>query len=175
MLKIIALIILVVIAGLLIYATTRPNSFRIQRSIRIKALPETIFPLINDFHQWEAWSPWEKLDPALKRTYSGADSGNGAEYAWRGDKNVGEGRMEIVKSSPYSKLVLKLDFSKPFEAHNNVEFTLDTQGDTTTVTQAMYGPRPFTSKLMEIFFNMDKMVGDKYEEGLATLKSIAEK
>jgi uncharacterized protein YndB with AHSA1/START domain len=175
MFKIIAIVIVVLIAALLIYAATKPDTFRIERSISIKAPPEKIFPLISDFHQWKAWSPWEKIDPASKRSYSGTDSGKGAVYGWQGNKDVGQGRMEIIESMPSSKVVLKLDFIKPFEAHNTVEFTLVTQGDSTTVTQAMYGPSPFISKLMGLCFNMDKMVGEKYEEGLASLKGIAEK
>lgn len=175
MLKTIVIIPVVLIAAVLIFAATKPDSFRIERAVIIKAPPEKIFALINDFHQWEAWSPWEKIDPALKRTYSGAPSGVGAVYEWDGNKDIGQGRMEIIESLPPSKVILKLDFVKPFEAHNNVEFTLTPQGDSTTVTQAMYGPSPYISKLMTLFFSMDKMVGEKYEEGLANLKAIAEK
>ncbi len=175
MLKTIVLVIVVLIGAVLIFAGTKPDRFRIERSISIKAPPERIFSLINDFHQWEAWSPWEKIDPALQRTYGGAARGQGAVYEWRGNKDVGHGRMEIIESVPPSKVALKLDFIKPFEAHNTVEFTLATQGDTTTVTQAMYGPSPYMSKLMGLFFSMEQMVGQKYEEGLANLKTIAEK
>jgi uncharacterized protein YndB with AHSA1/START domain len=175
MIKTIAIVVVVLLASLLIYAAMRPDSFRIERATSIKAPPEKIFPLINDFHQWERWSPWEKIDPALKRTYGGTASGKGAVYAWDGNKDVGHGRMEIVQSLPPSKVALKLNFIKPFEAQNTVEFTLATQGDSTTVTQAMYGPSPYISKLMGIFFSMEKMVGQKYEEGLANLKAIAEK
>lgn len=175
MLKLLAMMFAVVIIGVLGYAATRPDTFRVERSITIKAAPEKIFALLNDFHQWEAWSPWEKIDPALKRTYSGAASGQGAVYEWSGNKEVGQGRMEITESTPASKLVLKLDFITPFEAHNTVEFLLATQGDTTNVTQAMFGTSPFIAKLMGLFFSMDKMVGDKYEEGLATLKALVEK
>lgn len=175
MLKTIVIIIVVLIAAVLIFAATKPDSFRIERAVTIKAPPEKIFALINDFHQWEAWSPWEKIDPALKRTYSGAASGVGAVYEWDGNKDIGQGRMEIIESLPPSMAVLKLDFVKPFEAHNNVEFTLTPQADSTLVTQAMYGPSPYISKLMTLFFSMDKMVGEKYEEGLANLKASAEK
>lgn len=175
MLKTILLTILAIVAAALIYAATKPDNFRIERSATIKAPPERIYPLIADFHQWEAWSPWEKIDPALKRTYSGAPGGVGAIYEWNGNKDVGQGRMEIVDTSPPSKVVLKLDFMKPFEAHNNVSFTLTRQQDESTqVTQAMYGPSPYISKVMSLFFSMDKMVGEKYEEGLANLKAQAE-
>lgn len=175
MIKIVAILFAILIGAVLIYAATRPDSFRIERSAIIKAAPEKVFPLINDFHQWEAWSPWEKIDPALKRTYEGAASGKGAAYTWSGNKDVGTGRMEIVESMPASKIVLKLDFTAPFAANNWVEFILERQGETTRVTQAMYGPSPFISKLMGLFFSIDKMVGDKYEQGLASLKAIAEK
>ena len=175
MIKTIAMVLALLIAALLMYAATKPDSFRIERSTTIKAPPEKIFALINDFHQWEAWSPWEKIDPALKRTYSGAANGVGAVYEWSGNKDIGQGRMEIVESVPSAKVMLKLDFVTPFEAHNKVDFTLAQQGDVTKVTQAMYGPSPYISKLMTIFFSMEKMVGKKYEEGLANLKAIAEK
>lgn len=175
MLKIIVIAILLLVAGLLIYAATKPDAFRIERSTTIKAPPVKVFALINDFHQWEAWSPWEKIDPAIKRTYRGPGSGAGAVYEWAGIKDIGQGRMEIVESTAASKISLKLDFVMPFEAHNFVDFTLTPQGDSTKVTQAMYGPSPYISKLMTIFFSMEKMVGSKYEEGLANLKSLAEK
>ena len=175
MLKIIVIAILLLVAGLLIYAATNPDAFRIERSTTIKAPPEKVFALINDFHQWEAWSPWEKIDPAIKRTYRGPGSGAGAVYEWAGNKDIGQGRMEIVESTAASKISLKLDFVTPFEAHNFVDFTLTSQGDSTKVTQAMYGPSPYISKLMTIFFSMEKMVGSKYEEGLSNLKSLAEK
>ena len=175
MIKTIATVLALLIAAILIYAATKPDSFRIARSTTIKAPSEKVFALINDYKQWEAWSPWEKIDPALKRTYSGAASGVGAIYEWSGNKDIGQGRMEIVESTPSTKVSLKLDFITPFEAHNMVDFTLAQQGDTTTITQAMYGPSPYLSKLMTIFFSMEKMVGGKYEEGLANIKAIAEK
>jgi uncharacterized protein YndB with AHSA1/START domain len=175
MLKTIAIAILILLAAVLIYAATKPGSFRIERSARIQAPPEKVFALINDFHQWEAWSPWEKIDPALKRTYGGAASGKGAVYEWNGNKEIGQGRMEITESTPASKIALKLDFMRPFEGHNMVEFTLVGEGGSTAVTQAMYGPSPYISKLMGLFFSLDKMVGEKYEEGLGNLKRIAEK
>lgn len=172
-LTLIVLILLVIIA--LILAALKPNRFRIERSTSINAPPEKIFPLINNFHAWEAWSPWEKIDLNCKRSYSGAESGIGTIYGWSGNKDIGQRRMEIVESTQYSKILLKLDFIKPFEAHNMVEFLLQPQGDSTTVTQAMYGASSFISKLMGMCFNMDKMLGDKYVEGLATIKAITEK
>ncbi len=175
MLKTIAIVIAVLVAAVLVYAAMQPDTFHVERSIVIKAPPEKIFPNINGFHQWEAWSPWEKIDPAIKRTYSGAESGKGAAYGWQGNKDVGTGRMEIVESTPSSNVLIKIDFMEPFEGHDMVQFTLAPQGDGTKVTQAMYGPNPFLAKLMGLFFSMDKMVGQKYEEGLASLKAIAER
>ena len=175
MLKTIAIVIAVLVAAVLVYTAMQPDTFHVERSIVIKAPPEKIFPNINGFHQWEAWSPWEKIDPAIKRTYSGAESGKGAAYGWQGNKDVGTGRMEIVESTPSSNVLIKIDFMEPFEGHDMVQFTLAPQGDGTKVTQAMYGPNPFLAKLMGLFFSMDKMVGQKYEEGLASLKAIAER
>src|SRR6185436_2103943 len=147
MFKKIAISVVVLIAALLAYAATRPDTFRVERSASIKAPPEKIFPLINDFHKWDAWSPWEKMDPAMKRTHSGAASGKGAVYEWEGNDKVGKGRMEIAESSPPSKVAIKLDFLKPFEAHNTAEFTLEGKGDSTNVKWAMYGPSPYITKL----------------------------
>ena len=175
MLKFIALALLAAILALLGFAATRPDTFRIERSTTIRATPEKVFALVNDFRQWEAWSPWEKIDPKIQRTYSGAPSGVGAVYEWQGNRDIGQGRMEITEATAPSKLVLKLHFITPFESRNTVEFVLVAQGDSTRVTQAMFGPSVFLSKLMGLVFNMDKMVGDKYEEGLAALKALAEK
>jgi hypothetical protein len=170
----IALIIIIFIAVILVYAATRPDTFRIERSITINASADKIFPHINDFYQWEAWSPWEKIDPKIQRSYRGADSGKGAIYEWQGNKDIGKGRMEIIQSTPPANLVIAIHFIQPFAAQNTVEFILESQNNTTIVTQAMYGSNAFISKLMGLFFNMDKMVGKKYEEGLASLKVIAE-
>src|SRR5262249_33220276 len=111
-------VVVVVIAGVLIYAATRPASFRVQRSASIKAPPDKIFAMINDLKAWAGWSPYEKKDPAMQRTFGAITAGKGATYAWRGDGNVGEGRMEIVETAPPNKILIKLDFLKPFEAHN---------------------------------------------------------
>ena len=169
------LIVVILISVILACAATQPDTFRIERSININASPERIFPHINDFHQWEAWSPWEKIDTEIQRNYRGTESGKGAIYEWQGNKDIGQGRMEIIQSIPPANLVIALHFMEPFEAQNTVEFILQNRDNTTTVTQAMYGPSPFISKLMGLFFNMDKMVGEKYEEGLASLKAIVEK
>jgi len=174
MLKTIAIAVVVILGGFLIYAATRPDTFRVERTATIKAPPERIFPLINDFQRWGAWSPFEKKDPAMKRTLSGAPSGSGAVYEWDGNKEIGQGRMEIVESVPPSRVTLKLDFTRPFKAHNIVDFTLEPRGDSTQVTWAIHGPSPFTSKVMGVVFNMDKMIGKDFEAGLAALKTVSE-
>jgi uncharacterized protein YndB with AHSA1/START domain len=168
-------LLVVLIAAILIYAATKPDTFTVQRQTSIKAPPEKIFALINDLRGWGAWSPYEKKDPAMKRTYGGAASGKGAVYAWEGNKNVGKGRMEITDTSPPSKIVIKLDFISPFEGHNIAEFTMQPRGDATTVTWAMYGPSPYMAKLMGTFMNMDRMIGTDFEVGLANMKAIAER
>lgn len=175
MLKKIALVIVALIAVVLIYAATRPDSFSVQRTATIKAPPEKVFALINDFHNWPAWSPWEKLDPAMKRTHTGANAGQGAVYAWLGNSDVGEGRMEIVESVPSSRVGIKLDFITPFESKNTTLFTLQSQGDSTQVTWLMQGPAPYVTKLMTVFVSMDKMIGKDFEAGLANMKAAAEK
>ena len=172
---IIAVILAVAIAAVLVLAATKPNKLRVQRAISIKAPPERIFSLISDFHQWLSWSPYEQKDPAMKRTYGGAERGKGAVYAWEGDKNVGSGRMEILEASPPQKVVIKLDFFTPFEGHNTAEFTMLPQGDGTHVTWVMYGPANFMSRLIQVFMNLDNMIGKDFEAGLANLKTITEK
>jgi hypothetical protein len=175
MIKLVLIGLAVAAAGFLIAAAMRPATFRVERSAGITAPPEKIFAFINDFRQWTAWSPWEGIDPALKRTYSGAASGKGAVYAWEGNSKVGSGRMEVLESLPASKITIKLDFFKPFEGHNTAEFTLDRKGDVTMLAWAMFGPSPYMSKVMGLLINMDRMIGGQFETGLAKLKSIAEK
>jgi uncharacterized protein YndB with AHSA1/START domain len=143
--------------------------------MRINAPPEKIFALINDLHRWGSWSPYEKKDPTMKRTHSGAANGKGAVYEWEGNRDIGTGRMEITDTSPPSRVSIKLDFIKPFEAHNNVEFTLEPNGHSTNVTWALHGPASYTSKVMSVVFNMDRMVGKDFEAGLAGLKAVAER
>jgi len=164
----------VAVVALLAYAATRPDTFRVARSITIKAPPEKIFGFIDDFHRWGAWSPYEKMDPAMTRTFEGAQSGKGAAYAWAG-KKVGEGRMEILETTPSSKIVIKLDFTKPMTAHNTAIFTLQPQGEMTEVTWAMEGASPYMAKIMGLVFSMDAMVGKDFETGLSNLKAEAEK
>ena len=173
--KIIVGLVVLAIAGLLIYAAFRPGVFRLQRSTLIKAPPERIFPLINDFKNWTAWSPWEKKDPASKRTYGGSEAGRGASYAWTGNRDVGEGRMEILDSTPSWRIAILLEFVKPFAARNNVEFVLKPEGDMTTVVWTMEGPQPYLAKLMGVFVSMDAMVGKDFEAGLTAMKAAAER
>lgn len=169
------LILAVIVAAILGYAATRPDSFRVERTITINAPAEKIFALINDFREWRAWSPWEDKDPALKRDYSGAVSGVGSLYRWEGNNQVGKGTMEILEAPAPAKVVIKLDFEKPFEGHNTAEFTLSSLGGATTVTWAMFGASPFMMKVMGIFMNMDTMVGRDFETGLARMKTAAER
>lgn len=175
MFKTIALIVVAAIAALLIFAATRPDTFRVERTARINAPAEKIFPLIDDFHRWGTWSPYEKLDPDMQRSFGGSASGKGATYAWESKGKAGAGRMEITESTPSSKIAINLDFTRPMEGHNVAEFTLQPQGDATQVTWSMHGPSPFVAKLMGIFFNMDQMIGKDFETGLANLKTATEK
>jgi hypothetical protein len=184
---IIAVVLAIAIAVVLILATGKPHTFRVERATVIQAPPEKIFSLIDDFHQWRAWSPWEDRDPALKRTYEGAEHGKGAVYAWDGNRNVGAGRMEILNAtspsatSP-SAIVIKLDFIKPFEGHNTAEFTMLPRGGATdagtnigtNITWAMHGPAPLMHRVMQVFMNLDRMIGKDFEAGLANLKKAAE-
>jgi len=145
-----------------------------QRSTRVNAPADQIFPHINDLRRWVAWSPFEKLDPAMNKTYSGSSSGPGAIYEWEGNKKAGKGRMEITRVTEPSEVVIKLDFIKPFEGHNVTTFTMTPAAGGTDVTWAMSGPTSFTGKIMHVFVNMDRMIGKDFEAGLASLKSVAE-
>jgi hypothetical protein len=175
MLKIVIIVVVLALVGVLVAAATRPDEFSVQRSVSIRAPAEKIYPMIDDFRQWPAWSPWEHLDPTMKRTLSGASSGPGAVYAWDGSGKVGAGRMEIKEASAPSKIGIQLDFIRPFEGHNVTDFTLVPRGDATEVTWLMHGPSPFVSKVMGLFVNMDTMIGKDFEAGLANLKATAEK
>ena len=175
MIRKIALVIGVVIVAVLLYAATRPCTLHVARSASINAAPERIVPLINDFHQWSGWSPYEKLDPAMKRTYSGSPAGQGAVYEWVGNNQVGSGRMEITGTSQPSSVTIKLDFTAPLEGHDVAQFTLAPQGGSTRVTWTMDGTTPYIGKLIGMFMNMDTMIGGAFDEGLANLKRIAEK
>jgi len=173
-LKVIAVVLVILISGVLTVAGTKPDVFSVARSVTIQAPPERVFALINDFHLWTNWSPWEKLDPAMKRSYSGADAGKGAVYAWEGSGKVGAGRMEITESNAPSDLKIALDFIKPFESRNQAEYSLKPDGSGTRVTWEMHGPNPFLAKVMQVFFDAETMVGKDFETGLSNLKQAAE-
>lgn len=178
MLKAIAVIAIVLAAGIaavLVFASTKPDTFRVERSLAVRAPADAIYPLVADFHRWTNWSPYEGRDPAMKRTYGGTAQGRGATYAWDGNNNVGAGHMEILEANGPSKLRIKLDFERPLEGHNIAEFTFVPQGNATLVTWAMSGPAPFLSKLMQVFINMDSMIGKDFEAGLTGLKKLTEK
>jgi hypothetical protein len=173
---VIAAAIALAIAVILVLASRKPDTFAVQRSAVMHAPAERIFPLVNNFQQWANWSPWEKRDPAMKRSFSGPESGKGAAYAWDGNKNVGSGRMEIIDASSPSKITIKLDFIKPFEGHNTAEFTFAPERDAsaTNVIWIMQGPSSFMSKVMQVFMNLDAMIGRDFEAGLADLKKLTE-
>lgn len=175
MLKKIAIVILAVVVIILGLAMAQPNTYAVTRNITIKAPAEKIYPLISDFHQWNAWSPWEHLDPAMQRTFSGTANGVGAVYGWEGNDAVGAGRMEIVGVAAPTKIDIKLDFLKPFESNNATVFVLQPDPEGTKVVWTMSGPSAFMTKLMGVFVSMDKMVGPDFEKGLASLKVAAEK
>lgn len=174
MLKTLLLIVLAAIALVLAYAATRPDTFRVERSARIQAPPERIFPLINDLHAFNTWNPYEKKDPAIKGRYGAVTAGPGATYAWESEK-VGVGDMRIETAAPDSSVTMQLTFVKPFSAVNQVNFNLAPAGDATQVTWAMEGRLNYFAKLMHLFFNMDSMVGQDFEDGLTNLKTLAEK
>ena len=175
MFKYVALIVVLFIGAVLTLASLKPDTFQIERSMKMKAMPETIFPLINDLHRWQAWSPWANKDPAMKNPYSGANSGVGAIYEWSGNRDVGQGRMEITDMSPLSRIELKLDLIEPFATQNIVELRLEFDGDFTETTWLMHGPMPFVSKIFSVFSSMDSLVGKDFEADLANLKALAEK
>jgi uncharacterized protein YndB with AHSA1/START domain len=175
MLKTIGIILALAIAGILILAAMRPDTFHFERKATIKAPPEKIFAILNDFKQWGAWSPWEKKDPAMKRNFGAVTAGKGATYTWEGNKDVGQGGMEITDAAAPNKLTIALNFVKPFEANNTVNFVLTPAADGTEVAWSMEGKCNFISKIMQVFVSMDKMVGPDFEAGLANLKAAAEK
>jgi hypothetical protein len=152
-----------------------PDTFQVQRAAEISAPPDRIYSILSDMRRSIEWSPYEKKDPDMKRTFSGPASGKGAIYEWDGDSNVGAGRIEIADVSPPNKVTLKLDMLRPFEASNIVDYTIEPKGNASTVTWSMHGPMPYLSKVMCVFFDIDKMVGTDFEEGLKSLKTVAEK
>lgn len=163
-----------VVAALAIRVATRPDTFRVERTTVIHAPPERVYTLIADFHQWSRWSPWEKIDPEMKRSFSGTERDVGAVYEWSGNRKAGQGRMEITEAEPPRRVVIKLDFIKPFESHNLTEFTLTPTDGATKVVWAMHGPNTTSAKVMQSVISMDRMVGGDFERGLANMKSAAE-
>ena len=159
----------------LIVVALQPTDFKVERSATMRAPAPAAFAQVNDFQNWQAWSPWEKVDPALKRQYEGPKAGTGAIYAWQGNKDVGEGRMTITDSRPAERVHIKLEFFKPFAATNQTDFTFKPSGDGTTVTWTMTGQNSFLSKAICLFVNMDKMVGGMFDQGLAQMKTVVER
>ena len=174
MFKKIALALVVLVAAFCGYVATRPSTFQIERHATIKAPPDVVYAQVADFHQWPSWSPWEKLDPTMKKTYSGAPSGQGASYAWAGNDKTGEGNMTITAAQPNEKIVIRLEFIKPWKAVNTTTFTFKPADGGTVVTWSMSGENNFVGKAMSVFMDMDKLVGDDFEKGLAAMGTSAE-
>ena len=174
MLKKILIALAVIVIVFVVIVAMQQAEFRVARSAAISAPPPAVFAQVNDFHKWEAWNPWGKIDPAMKQSYEGAPAGTGAIYTWIGNQEVGEGRMTITESRPSDLIRIKLEFMKPFQATNTAEFTFKPEGDLTAVTWSMSGENNFMAKALHLFMNMDKMVGGQFEKGLAQMKSFAE-
>jgi uncharacterized protein YndB with AHSA1/START domain len=168
------LVLLILVVAVLGFIATRPNTFHIERSATIAASSDSVFAKIADFHQWASWSPWEKLDPQMTKSYEGAASGVGASYHWTGNDQVGEGRMTITEADPGHRVGIKLEFLKPWQATNNCTFALASEASGTRVTWTMDGNNNFMAKAMSTFMNMDRMVGGDFEKGLANLKTLTE-
>ena len=164
----------VLVALLVVLVAVQPSEFKVTRTATVAAPPSAVFAQVNDFHKWEAWSPWAKLDPAARNTFEGAPAGAGAGFAWAGNSKVGEGRMTITESRPSELVRIKLEFVKPFAATNTAEFTFKPEGDRTAVTWSMSGDNNFISRAVFLFVNMDKALGSEFEKGLASMKSAAE-
>lgn len=162
------------VAAFIAVAALQPAAFRIVRTAVIPAPPAVVFAQVNDFHNWEKWSPWAKLDPSMQLTIDGAPSGVGAKYAWVGNGKVGEGRMAITESRPHELVAIKLEFLKPFAATNRTEFAFRPEGRNTHLSWAMSGEKNFMSKAFGLVMNMDKMIGKDFEKGLAQLATAAE-
>jgi len=164
----------VIVVGLVGVITLQPARYRVSRSTTIAAPAPVVFAQVNDFHKWSAWSPWEKIDPAMKRTYEGPPAGVGASYAWVGSREVGEGRMTIVESRPSDLIHVKLEFVKPFAGTSVAEFSFKPDGERTLVTWSMTGDKNFIAKAIHLVMSMDRMIGDQFDKGLAAMKTVAE-
>jgi hypothetical protein len=167
-------VVAILIVGFLIAVSMQPNEFRVSRSAKMSAPPSAVFAQVNDYHNWDAWSPWAKLDPNAKATFEGPSSGTGAKFAWSGNDKVGAGRQTIVESIPDELIRIKLEFEKPFKATNTAEFTFKPEGDQTLVTWSMFGPNNFMGKAISLIMDCDKMVGAEFEKGLASMKAVVE-
>ncbi len=170
--KRVLIVLLVIIAGLTVFISTRPGHYHVERSATLSAPPAAVYAQIADFHRWDAWSPWEKLDPAMKKTFAGPEAGTGASYHWLGNDRVGEGRMTITDARPDARVAIDLEFIKPFESKNATVFTLVPAGGGTRVVWSMDGENHFMGKAMSLFMDMDRMIGGDFEEGLAGLDSV---
>ena len=170
----IVVMLVVLIAVCLVLIMMQPAHYQVERSTTINAPAPTVFGLVNDFHKWDSWSPWAKLDPTMKQSYEGAPAGTGAMYSWAGNSQVGEGKMTIVESHPSDLVKIKLEFIKPFAATNATDFTLTPAGNSTNVKWTMSGDNNFVGKAFSLFMNMDKMIGADFERGLANMKKVAE-
>jgi Polyketide cyclase / dehydrase and lipid transport len=164
----------VLVLVFVVIVTLQPAAFRITRSATMSAPAADAFAQVNDFHNWDAWSPWAKIDPAMKQTYAGAPAGTGAIYTWLGNNQVGEGRMTITQSRPNEMIEIRLEFLRPFKATHTAEFTFQPEGNQTIVTWSMSGHRNFMLKAFGLFMNMDKMLGGEFEKGLASMKAVVE-
>jgi hypothetical protein len=167
-------VLLIVVGVALALIATRPNEFRSERSALINAAPDAVFSIINDLHQWGRWSPYDKRDPNMRKSFEGPSSGPGASYAWNGNSQVGEGRLTIVDTKPGERVTMKLEFTRPFKATNEVNFKLAPSNGGTRVSWIMDGKNNFMTKAMSLCMNMDKMVGKDFEQGLANLNTVAQ-
>ena len=174
LLKILIVLAVIVVVFVVIVAT-RPGEFRVTRSAAINASPDTVFNQVNDLHKWEAWSPWAKMDPAAKTSYEGPPTGVGSSFAWAGNSRIGEGRMTITDSRPAELVRFRLDFLKPFKGTNVAEFGFKAKDGQTEVTWTMSGANNFLTKAFQMFVDCEKMVGGQFEQGLADMKTIAER
>jgi len=164
----------VIVIGFVVIVAMRPSEYRVARTVTISAPAPVAFAQVNDFHKWDAWNPWAKMDPAMKQTYEGAPAGVGAIYTWTGNKQVGEGRMTLTESRPPELIRINLEFLKPFAATSTAEFTFRPDGQRTAVTWSMVGSLNFVAKVVHLFVGMDRMIGANFEKGLADMKSVAE-
>jgi uncharacterized protein YndB with AHSA1/START domain len=165
---------IVVVIGLVVFVATRPAEYQVSRTAAINAPPAAVFAQVNDFHNWVAWNPWGKIDPAIKQAYEGAPAGPGAVYTWSGNREVGEGRMTITESRPNELIRIRLEFMKPLAGTSTAEFTFKPEGDRTVVTWSMAGQKNFMAKAIHMVLDMDKMIGGNFEQGLAAMKAVVE-